>query len=160
MPPSSQLSLGRVLLTGAAGGLGRELRPRLRKRSSLLRVSDVAPLEAAQAGEEVVQAALEDRAAVHALLEGMDCVVHLGGTRLLGLSMVTMDARQGADWTELIRCRRVVPVHYDDYTVFTSGLPDYEAEARDHGFTDKLRTVGRGTSMPFGDFARRTTEQR
>ena len=79
MPPSSQLSLGRVLLTGAAGGLGRELRPRLRKRSSLLRVSDVAPLEAAQAGEEVVQAALEDRDAVHALLEGMDCVVHLGG---------------------------------------------------------------------------------
>lgn len=79
MPPSSQLSLGRVLLTGAAGGLGRELRPRLRQRSSLLRVSDVAPLEPAQPGEEVVQAALEDRAAVHALLEGMDCVVHLGG---------------------------------------------------------------------------------
>lgn len=75
----SPLNLGRVLLTGAAGGLGRELRPRLRARSKLLRVSDVAPLEPAQAGEEVVQAALEDRAAVHALLEGIDWVVHLGG---------------------------------------------------------------------------------
>ena len=75
----SPLNLGRVLLTGAAGGLGRELRPRLRARSTLLRVSDVAPLEPAQAGEEVVQAALEDRAAVHALLAGIDCVVHLGG---------------------------------------------------------------------------------
>ena len=77
--PGSSPSLGRVLLTGAAGGLGRELRARLRKRCSLLRLSDVAAMEAAQAGEEVVQAPLEDRAAVHALLAGMDTVVHLGG---------------------------------------------------------------------------------
>jgi len=72
-------SLGRVLLTGAAGGLGRVLRPRLRPRCSLLRVSDIAAMESAGAGEEVVEAALEDRAAVHALLQGMDAVVHLGG---------------------------------------------------------------------------------
>lgn len=77
--PTQSLSLGRVLLTGAAGGLGRELRPRLRKRSTLLRVSDIAAMEPAGAGEEVVEAKLEDRAAVHALLAGMDAVVHLGG---------------------------------------------------------------------------------
>jgi len=76
---SSQLSLGRLLLTGAAGGLGKEMRTRLRKRSTLLRVSDVAAMAAAQQGEEVVQCALEDRAAVHKLLEGVDAVVHLGG---------------------------------------------------------------------------------
>jgi L-ascorbate metabolism protein UlaG (beta-lactamase superfamily) len=81
-------------------------------------------------------------------------VVHLGGTMLLGLSMVTMDARQGADWTEMVRCRRVVPIHYDDYTVMKSGLSDYEAEARDRGFMDRVRAVERGASMPFGDFAR------
>lgn len=75
----SPLSLGRVLLTGAAGGLGRALRLRLRPRCRLLRVSDVAAMEPAQPGEEVVPAALEDRAAAHALLEGIDCVVHLGG---------------------------------------------------------------------------------
>jgi len=75
----STLSLGRLLLTGAAGGLGRQLRPRLRARASLLRVSDVAPMDPAGPGEEVQQAALEDRAAVHRLLEGMDAVVHLGG---------------------------------------------------------------------------------
>jgi uronate dehydrogenase len=76
---SSPLPLGRVLLTGAAGGLGRQLRPRLRERCSLLRVSDVAAMEPAGAGEEVVEAALENRAAVHALLKGIDAVVHLGG---------------------------------------------------------------------------------
>ncbi|MDB5954353.1 NAD(P)-dependent oxidoreductase [Ramlibacter sp.] len=76
---TSQLPLGRILLTGAAGGLGRELRPRLRARATLLRLSDVAPIEPAGPGEEVQQAALEDRAAVHRLLQGMDAVVHLGG---------------------------------------------------------------------------------
>jgi uronate dehydrogenase len=76
---STPLSLGRVLLTGAAGGLGRVLRPRLRARCSLLRVSDLAAMEPAAAGEEVVQAPLEDRAAVRALLQGIDAVVHLGG---------------------------------------------------------------------------------
>jgi uronate dehydrogenase len=78
-PSTNQLSLGRVLLTGAAGGLGRVLRPRLRARCSLLRVSDVAAMESAAAGEEVVEAALENRAAVHELLRGIDAVVHLGG---------------------------------------------------------------------------------
>src|SRR5688572_5860877 len=73
------LSLGRLLLTGAAGALGRQLRPRLRPRCSLLRVSDVAAMDPATAGEEVVEAALENQPAVHALLKGMDAVVHLGG---------------------------------------------------------------------------------
>jgi uronate dehydrogenase len=71
--------LGRLLLTGAAGGLGRVLRPRLRARSSLLRVSDVAAMDPAVEGEEAVVARLEDRAAVLDLLKGIDAVVHLGG---------------------------------------------------------------------------------
>jgi uronate dehydrogenase len=78
-PTPAPPSLGRILLTGAAGGLGRVLRPRLRARCSLLRASDIASMEAATAGEEVVQAKLEDRAAVDALLQGVDAVVHLGG---------------------------------------------------------------------------------
>lgn len=73
------LSLGRVLLTGAAGGLGKVLRPRLRARSTLLRASDVDAMEPAGPGEEVVQVPLEDRDAVDRLLQGIDCVVHLGG---------------------------------------------------------------------------------
>jgi uronate dehydrogenase len=76
---SSSPSLGRVLLTGAAGGLGKVLRQRLRPRCTLLRVSDLAAMESAVDGEEVVQAPLEDRTAMHALLAGIDAVVHLGG---------------------------------------------------------------------------------
>lgn len=76
---TAPLSLGRVLLTGAAGALGKALRPRLRQRSKLLRCSDIAAMDAAGTGEEVLQVALEDRAAVDGLLKGIDAVVHLGG---------------------------------------------------------------------------------
>jgi L-ascorbate metabolism protein UlaG (beta-lactamase superfamily) len=76
-------------------------------------------------------------------------VVHLGGGRVLGLALVSMDARQGADWTEMTGCRRVVPVHNDDYTVCKSPLSAFEAEARKRGFTDALHIVERGTTMPF-----------
>ena len=69
----------RLLLTGAAGGLGRELRRRLPAHCAVLRLSDVAELGDAAAHEEVVPAALEDRAAMLALLAGVDAVVHLGG---------------------------------------------------------------------------------
>lgn len=73
------LRLRRLLLTGAAGGLGRVLRPRLKAYCDILRVSDLADLGAAGPGEEVMQTPLQDGAAVQALLEGVDAVVHLGG---------------------------------------------------------------------------------
>ena len=76
---TSPLRFGRLLLTGAAGGLGRELRPRLRARCDRLRVSDIADLGDAVEGEELRPVALQDRAAVDALLEGVEAVVHLGG---------------------------------------------------------------------------------
>ena len=69
----------RLLLTGAAGGLGRQLRSRLKRLCSTLRVSDIAALGSAAAGEELRPARLEDAAAVHALLDGVNAVVHLGG---------------------------------------------------------------------------------
>ncbi|MBX3606571.1 MAG: NAD(P)-dependent oxidoreductase [Piscinibacter sp.] len=70
---------GRLLLTGAAGGLGVQLRPRLKAYCETLRLSDIAELGTAGPGEEVQPAALQDRAAVHALLAGVDAVAHLGG---------------------------------------------------------------------------------
>jgi uronate dehydrogenase len=73
------MMFGRLLLTGAAGGLGRELRRRLKPHCSHLRLSDVADLGPAAAGEELVNARLEDADAVLQLLAGVDAVVHLGG---------------------------------------------------------------------------------
>jgi uronate dehydrogenase len=74
----------RLLLTGAAGGLGRQLRQRLKPHCTTLRLSDVADLGDAAAGEEVMPAALENADAVLALLEGVDAVVHMGGISVEG----------------------------------------------------------------------------
>ena len=71
--------LQRLLLTGAAGGLGQVLRERLKPFAEVMRVSDVAPLSSAGAAEEAVQCDLADKAAVDRLVAGCDAVVHLGG---------------------------------------------------------------------------------
>lgn len=72
----------RVLLTGAAGGLGRVLRPRLKAFTRTLRVSDREELGPAQPGEEVVRCDLADKDAVHRMLAGVEAVVHFGGVSL------------------------------------------------------------------------------
>ncbi|VWX63884.1 Uronate dehydrogenase [Burkholderiales bacterium 8X] len=71
--------LNRLLLTGAAGGLGKVLRHSLRPFASTLRLSDIADLGAAGPDEEVVPCNLADKAAVDALVAGCDAIVHLGG---------------------------------------------------------------------------------
>ncbi|MGE0798828.1 MAG: NAD-dependent epimerase/dehydratase family protein [Lautropia sp.] len=74
----------RLLLTGAAGGLGTVLRERLKADCDVLRLSDIADLGAAAAGEEVVHADLADAAAVDAMVAGADAIVHLGGYSVEG----------------------------------------------------------------------------
>jgi uronate dehydrogenase len=76
--------LPRLLLTGAAGGLGRALRPRLAPLARVLRVSDVTELEPAAPHEEVVRCDLADRAAVHELVRDVSAVVHLGAVSVEG----------------------------------------------------------------------------
>lgn len=80
----SALRVARLLLTGAAGALGRELRPRLRAHAGVLRLSDVAPLEPAGPGEEVLQADLADPDAVDRMVAGSEAIVHLGGISVEG----------------------------------------------------------------------------
>ena len=74
----------RLLLTGAAGALGKVLRPRLKPLCRILRISDIEAMDAAGAGEECVVAALQDSAAIDALVAGVDAVVHLGGVSTEG----------------------------------------------------------------------------
>ena len=69
----------RVLITGAAGGIGRRIRPLLRGVYSSLRLSDVVAIEPEQ-GEEFVKADLADLAAVEQLCQGVDGIIHLGAS--------------------------------------------------------------------------------
>ena len=74
----------KLLLTGAAGGLGRALRERLKLNCTTLRLSDREDFGAAQTGEEVILADLADAAAVDAMVEGVNAIVHLGGVSVEG----------------------------------------------------------------------------
>ena len=77
--PASPIRFRRLLLTGAAGNLGQELRPRLKAYCETLRLSHRKEFGAARAGEEIVLASLEDKAQMLALLKDVDAVVHMGG---------------------------------------------------------------------------------
>lgn len=68
-----------VLITGAAGNIGRVLRAQLKGRYALLRLTDIAPQAPAAAGEEVLQVDIRDVQAVERSMQGIDCVIHLAG---------------------------------------------------------------------------------
>jgi L-ascorbate metabolism protein UlaG (beta-lactamase superfamily) len=72
-------------------------------------------------------------------------LIHLGGTRLLGM-LLTMDARQGADLTQLIRPDRTIPIHTDDYRVFTSPPEHFLTRAREQGLTG-VQPIERGHTI-------------
>lgn len=68
----------RLLVTGAAGRLGRVLRDGLAPLTTTLRLSDRADMGDAAANEEVVQCELGDFDRVMDLVAGCDAVVHFG----------------------------------------------------------------------------------
>ena len=72
----------RLLLTGAAGGLGKVLRQRLVTFANTLRLSDRVEFGAANANEEITLCDLADKTAVFELLADVDVVLHFGGMSL------------------------------------------------------------------------------
>lgn len=73
-------------------------------------------------------------------------VIHLGGTRVLGL-LVTMDDRQGARLVRTVQPAVTVPIHYDDYGVFRSPLEDFEQRWAREGLPGELHLVARGETV-------------
>ncbi|MEV8593445.1 MBL fold metallo-hydrolase [Streptomyces sp. NPDC052012] len=71
-------------------------------------------------------------------------VLHLGGTRLPGGFLVTMDGAQGAELARRLGPRLLLPVHYGDYTVMRSPLDAFLAEADRLGLGDRVVHCGHG----------------
>ena len=72
------MTMNRVLITGAAGGIGRHLRRLLAGAYPVLRLSDVADVGPAGRGEEVDRTELADATAAERMCAGVDGIVHLG----------------------------------------------------------------------------------
>ena len=78
------MAINRLLITGAGGSLGKISREHFRGKYPIVRLSDIAEMDPAQDGEEVVVCDLADREKTFQLLDGVDAVVHLGGHSVEG----------------------------------------------------------------------------
>jgi uronate dehydrogenase len=70
---------GRLLLTGAGGNLGCQLRGALAGWADAVRISDITELGEPAPHEEARRVDLSNREAVMQMVEGVDAIVHLGG---------------------------------------------------------------------------------
>jgi uronate dehydrogenase len=140
----------RLLLTGAAGALGRVLRPRLRRLCRILRVSDIAAMEAAGAGEEAIVAPLQDAAAVHALVADVEAIVHLGGVSVEGPFGPILEANIVGAWNLYEAARK----HGTKRIVFASSnhVTGFYRQDEVVGTADPMRPDGHyGLSKAFGE---------
>jgi uronate dehydrogenase len=71
-----------ILITGAAGRLGTELRRGLAPLALRLRLADQVPIGDLKTNEEALTFDLGDEAACHAACQGVDAIVHFGGLAL------------------------------------------------------------------------------
>ena len=81
-------------------------------------------------------------------------LLHLGGTRVLGL-LVTMDAKQGVELVQLVRPRQAIPIHYNDYDVFTSSLSDFQHEVEAAGLRERIHYLSHGDTYTFRPSSKR-----
>src|SRR5436190_18447963 len=68
----------RILITGAAGGVGTLMRPRLARPDRVLRLLDIAPIPDGH-GVEVVAASVTDLPAMEKACADVSAVIHIGG---------------------------------------------------------------------------------
>lgn len=76
-------------------------------------------------------------------------LLHLGGTRILGVFKVTMDGKDGVRLLQIIRPQRAIPIHYNDYDVFKSPLADFAREVRAAGLEEQVSYLAHGEVYNF-----------
>ncbi|ONI79365.1 NAD-dependent dehydratase [Actinosynnema sp. ALI-1.44] len=98
----------RILITGAAGGVGTLMRTRLAADDRILRLLDIAELPAAGADEqvEIIQASVTDTDAMERACAGVDAVIHLGGHSLEQVWSKILDVNINGTYVVLEAARR------------------------------------------------------
>jgi L-ascorbate metabolism protein UlaG (beta-lactamase superfamily) len=79
-------------------------------------------------------------------------LLHLGGTRVLGLT-VTMDAEQGVELLRTVQPKLAVPIHYNDYEAFKSPLQDFIDAVAEAGLDDRVRYLLHGEALELAEVA-------
>jgi L-ascorbate metabolism protein UlaG (beta-lactamase superfamily) len=76
-------------------------------------------------------------------------LLHLGGTRILGVFKVTMDGQDGVQMLQIIQPEKAIPIHYNDYDVFKSPLADFQNAVKAAGLEQKVIYLKHGESYTF-----------
>lgn len=133
--------------THAPGVLGRVLPPVM---GSMLEFGeageDEARLRMYISGDTLVHGALKEIPRRYPEIDL--ALLHLGGTRVLGI-MVTMDGKQGVEAMKIVDPKTAIPIHYNDYSVFKSGLEDFEQAVNEAGLGDRVRYLAHGETYEF-----------
>lgn len=86
----------------------------------------------------------EELEAIPVRFPGIDlCLVHLGGTRIAGITL-TLDGPGGAALLRMVAPRAAIPVHFDDYTVFRSPLSEFREAVGGRSGSTEIVYLGRG----------------
>ncbi|WP_069811733.1 MBL fold metallo-hydrolase [Streptomyces sp. TP-A0874] len=75
-------------------------------------------------------------------------LVHAGGTTLLG-TVVTMTGAQAVRAIEIVEPRTAVPIHYNDFSVFLSGLEEFQQAAARTSVATEFHYVSHGDTYRF-----------
>lgn len=92
----------------------------------------------------------DDLRAIPQRFPGIDlALLHLGGTRILGVFKVTMDGKDGVKLLQIVQPKHAIPIHFDDYDVFKSPLADFAREVEAAGMTGQVTYLAHGDTYQF-----------
>ena len=75
-------------------------------------------------------------------------LVHTGGTTFL-VTVVTMTGEQAVKAVEITKPRVAIPIHYNDFSVFRSGLDDFKKAAEASTASTEFVYLAHGESYTF-----------
>ena len=75
-------------------------------------------------------------------------LIHTGGTTFL-VTVVTMTGEQGVRAVEITKPRTAIPIHYNDFSVFLSGLDDFKKAAQASSAQTEFVYLAHGETYTF-----------
>jgi L-ascorbate metabolism protein UlaG (beta-lactamase superfamily) len=75
-------------------------------------------------------------------------LIHTGGTTLL-ITVITMTGEQGVRAVEITKPRTAIPIHYNDFSVFMSGLDDFRKAAEASSADTEFHYLAHGDTYRF-----------
>jgi L-ascorbate metabolism protein UlaG (beta-lactamase superfamily) len=76
-------------------------------------------------------------------------LLHLGGTRILGVVKVTMDGKDGVRMMQIVQPKKTIPIHYNDYDVFKSPLEAFAREVQAARLEQNVVYLAHGETYTF-----------